>query len=224
VIVQIYGITHPDDARMVAQSGCDNVGVVLDEGFGTWDGVDAPTARAIRSELSGVTVVALSLATDADRILRTVEVVDPQVVHLVRVTEAWQPHDVVALRDRLGDVAIMLTVGVRDETAVDVARRFAGVCDFVLLDTAHPTTDVVGATGVTHDWAVSRQVVDAIDVPVVLAGGLGPENVVEAIEAVRPAGVDSETRTSRGDDRRRKDPDKVRAFVTRTRHASIARE
>jgi phosphoribosylanthranilate isomerase len=49
--------------------------------------------------------------------------------------------------------------------------------------------------------------------PVVLAGGLGPDNVTEAICRVRPAGVDSETRTSRADDRRRKDLPKVEAFI-----------
>jgi phosphoribosylanthranilate isomerase len=52
---------------------------------------------------------------------------------------------------------------------------------------------------------------------VILAGGLGPENVAEAIARVRPAGVDSETRTSRDDDRRRKDLAKVEAFIERAR-------
>jgi phosphoribosylanthranilate isomerase len=221
MIVQIYGITHPDDARLVAASGADNAGVVLDEGFGTWDGVDAPTARAIVRELAGVNVVALSLATDADAIMRTMDVVTPDIAHLVRVTEAWHPDDVATLRERLGDIGVMLTIGVRDAGAVDVARRFAGVCDFFLLDTAHPETGVVGATGVTHDWAINRELVDAVDVPVVLAGGLGPDNVVAAIEVVGPAGVDSETRTSRDDDRRRKDPQRVHDFVQRSRHASV---
>jgi phosphoribosylanthranilate isomerase len=113
----------------------------------------------------------------------------------------------------------MLTVGVRDGSALDLARRFDGACDCFLLDTAHPATGVVGATGVTHDWAISRQVVGAVTTPVILAGGLGPGNVVAAIEEVAPAGVDSETRTSRDDDRRRKDANKVRRFVALARAA-----
>ena len=117
------------------------------------------------------------------------------------------------LRDELAPVRVMVTVPVRDIGAVDVARRFAGCADLLLLDTADPSNGVVGATGHTHDWAVSAEIVAAVDVPVLLAGGLGPDNVGEAIRRVRPAGVDSETRTSHSHDRRRKDPDKVRRLI-----------
>ena len=75
----------------------------------------------------------------------------------------------------------------------------------------------MGATGLVHDWALSGAIVGAVSAqwscPVFLAGGLGPENVASAIEQVRPGGVDSETRTSRSDDRRRKDLDKVERFI-----------
>jgi len=67
---------------------------------------------------------------------------------------------------------------------------------------------------------VSRRIVERVPVPVILAGGLGPDNVVEAIRQTRPAGVDSETRTSRDDDRRRKDPERVRVFIQRARAAA----
>ena len=72
---------------------------------------------------------------------------------------------------------------------------------------------MVGATGLTHDWSLSAQIVDEVQTPVILAGGLGPDNVAAAVRQVRPAGVDSETNTSRPDDRRRKDPDRVQRFV-----------
>jgi phosphoribosylanthranilate isomerase len=192
---------------------------VLDEGYSTWDSVDEPTARLIVGELAAVNVVALSLATDEHEICRTVDTLQPDIAHLVRVTDTWQPDAVAALRERLAPVELMLTVGVRDATAVDTACRFAPVCDYLLLDTAHPTTDVVGATGIAHDWTISRQIVDAVTTPVILAGGLGPENVRQAIDAVQPAGVDSETRTSLANDRRRKEPQSVRQFVELARRA-----
>jgi phosphoribosylanthranilate isomerase len=220
VIVQIYGVTTPEDAAMVDAAGPDNVGVVLDEGIDTWDSVDEATMRTILPELRDTTVVALSLSTERDRILRTVACIEPAIVHLAR---AWGGLDLEALarlRDDLAPIQLMLTVPVRDATAVDAARALAPLCDALLLDSAHPRTGVVGASGLTHDWSHSRSVVDAVDVPVVLAGGLGPENVREAIRRVGPAGVDSETRTSRHDDRRRKDPEKVRQFIARAREAA----
>jgi phosphoribosylanthranilate isomerase len=87
----------------------------------------------------------------------------------------------------------------------------------LLLDTKHPDTGVVGATGHTHDWSISADIVNSLDITVVLAGGLGPENVRDAIAAVRPFGVDSETRTSLESDRRRKDIAKVEAFISLAR-------
>jgi phosphoribosylanthranilate isomerase len=220
VLIQIYGLTTVEDAALVAASGAHHAGVVLDEGFATWDQVDEPTTRAIAAELRAagtVKVVGLSLATDADAIRRTLEIIEPDIAHIVRLTEEWEPDAVARLREQIAPVQLMLTIGVRDPTAVDVATRFAAVADSFLLDTAHPDTGVVGATGVVHDWGISHAIVTAVDIPVILAGGLGPENVVEAISAVQPAGVDSETRTSRSDDRRRKDPEKVRQFVAAVR-------
>jgi phosphoribosylanthranilate isomerase len=78
-----------------------------------------------------------------------------------------------------------------------------------------------GALGVTHDWSISRRIVDLVRVPVVLAGGLGPDNVAEAIRAVRPAGVDSKTRTDR-DGSHTKDLERVRRFHEAARAAAAS--
>lgn len=219
MLVQIYGITTPGDAEMVNALAPDNVGVVVDEGFQTWDGVDEATARLIVSELTDVTVVALSLAVERERILRTVEVVSPSVLHLVRAAEEMPPELLASLRDELDSISLMLTLPVLNETSVALAQSLSGATDYLLLDTAHPQSGQVGATGLVHDWALSRRIAESSADPVVLAGGLGPANVREAIEAVRPFGVDSETRTSRDDDRRKKDPEKVRLFIERARTA-----
>ena len=217
MLVQIYGITTPEDAEMVNSLAPDNVGVVLDEGFQTWDGVDEATARMIVSELTDVTVVALSLAIERERILRTVEVVSPSVLHLVRAAEKMPPEPLASLRDELNPITLMLTVPVRNQASITQAQSISEATDYLLLDSAHPKSGQVGATGLVHDWALSRRIVESCAVPSVLAGGLGPTNVREAIEAVRPFGVDSETRTSRDDDRRRKDPERVRLFIEHAR-------
>ena len=64
--------------------------------------------------------------------------------------------------------------------------------DALLLDSGNPTAQVkaLGGTGRVHDWSLSRRIVDAIPMPVYLAGGLTPENVADAVAAVRPFGLD----------------------------------
>jgi phosphoribosylanthranilate isomerase len=220
MLTQIYGITTPEDAALVNALRPDHVGVVLGEGIETWDSVDPATLRAILAELCDVAVVALSLSTSRERILRTVETVRPAWLHLARAADGMSPAFVAALRAEIAPVRVMVTIPVRDSSALETAERFAPCADALLLDSAHPATGVVGATGHVHDWSVSRRVVECVSVPVILAGGLGPDNVVEAIRRTRPAGVDSETRTSRDDDRRRKDPERVRLFLERA-HAAL---
>ncbi len=216
MFVQIYGITTVEDAAAVDRLGPDSVGLVLDEGVPTWDSVDAETARAIVRALPHVRVAALSLSTDPDRILSTVKTIGPDIVHLARA-DAIDDGTLQRIRAKVEPAQLLLTVPVDGPGAMDVARRLSEVGDSLLLDTKHPHTGVVGATGHTHDWSISADIVNSLDITVVLAGGLGPDNVRDAITAVRPFGVDSETRTSFESDRRRKDIAKVESFISLAR-------
>jgi phosphoribosylanthranilate isomerase len=221
VLTQIYGLTTVDDAVAVDRLRPDHVGIVVDEGIDTWDLVDEDTALAIAAAVRHARVVALSLSTAPDRIAATADLLRPAVIHLARA-HLMAPGALAAVRERVAPAELMLTVPVIDDGALDVAARLGGHGDWLLLDSSHPGTGVVGATGLVHDWTVSARIVAAATAPVVLAGGLGPRNVADAIRAVGPAGVDSETRTSRDDDRRRKDLDKVEAFLAAVASATTS--
>lgn len=121
------------------------------------------------------------------------------------------------LRAALPGVRLVQVVHVEGEDAVDeavaVARGADGRgADAILLDSGRPGAHVpeLGGTGRVHDWAVSRAVVEAVDVPVFLAGGLNGGNVAEAVAAAGPYGVDvcSGVRTDG-----QLDPVKLEAFV-----------
>jgi phosphoribosylanthranilate isomerase len=62
--------------------------------------------------------------------------------------------------------------------------------DILMLDSHGPGDAQIGALGVTHHWELDRKIVESVRIPVIIAGGLGPDNVIAAIRAVRPAGVD----------------------------------
>jgi phosphoribosylanthranilate isomerase len=96
------------------------------------------------------------------------------------------------LRAELPGVALVQVVHVRGEESFEEALRVARHVDALLLDSGNQSLAVkeLGGTGRTHDWRVSRRVVEASPVPVFLAGGLRPENVADAVSAVRPFGLD----------------------------------
>ena len=82
-----------------------------------------------------------------------------------------------------------------------------------MLDSGAKGGKFAGARGETHDWTISREIVEQSRIPVILAGGLTAENVGEAIAIVRPWGVDSFTHTDVASSRGKKDVARVRAFV-----------
>ena len=114
------------------------------------------------------------------------EFVSPSVLHLVRAAKQMSPEMLAALRDELDPIKLMLTVPVLNERSVIQAQSLSTATDYLLLDSAHPQSGRVGATGLVHDWALSRRIAESCAALSVLAGGLGPANVREAIEAVRP--------------------------------------
>ncbi|MCA9320684.1 MAG: phosphoribosylanthranilate isomerase, partial [Planctomycetes bacterium] len=97
-----------------------------------------------------------------------------------------------ALRAALPGIKIVPVIHVIGPESVREAREMASVADAILLDSGNPTLAVkeLGGTGRTHDWTLSRQIRDAVPVPVYLAGGLGSHNVRQALQAVRPFGLD----------------------------------
>jgi hypothetical protein len=139
---------------MVNELALDHVGLALDEGFDAWDSVDADTALAIASKLKDVVVVAPSLAVERDQILRTVEAVSPSILHLARAVDCMTHEALSVLRAEIASVRLMVTAPVVGWVSVKKACDLAQSADFLLLDSAHPATRMVGATGLVHDSGV----------------------------------------------------------------------
>ena len=79
-----------------------------------------------------------------------------------------------------------------------------------------------GALGVTHSWELDRRIIESVRIPAIIAGGLGPENVRNAIRVAHPAGVDSKTKTDQSDGTHTKDLQRVSAFVKAARSLKLA--
>jgi phosphoribosylanthranilate isomerase len=96
------------------------------------------------------------------------------------------------LRDELPGIALVQVVHVTDSASVDYAIASASHVDALLLDSGDLRLAVkeLGGTGRIHDWKLSRQIREAVRIPLFLAGGLNPANVADAIAAVEPFGLD----------------------------------
>jgi len=216
MIVQIYEVADIEEAVALAALGVDHVGVLV--GGGGFPRELAPAAaRAIFAALpSSTRRVALSLSADPDEIARAIEGARPDILHLGAAIELLTADQVRALKARHPGLPIMRSIPVVGAESVALAKDHEGVADFLLLDSHTPGDRQIGAVGRTHDWTISRRIVETVAVPAILAGGLGPDNVGDAIRAVRPFGVDSKTRTDRTDGAG-KDRAKVAAFVAAAR-------
>jgi len=184
--------------------------------------VDFPAARAIAQAVKDLaTSVALTVDHDLSAIVAMVEAVRPDILHLCGLSGSLLPPAVQALRARLPGVAIMQAISVAGSEAIETARQYQDSVDYLILDTQAPDIAGIGASGKTHDWGISRSIVRQSPIPVILAGGLSPENVAAAIQAVRPWGVDSLTHTNRPlpGGGFRKDLERIHQFVTAARGA-----
>jgi phosphoribosylanthranilate isomerase len=125
-----------------------------------------------------------------------------------------------SIKEREPRLAIIksLVIGLHPvEQLLDLVQRTSSYVDAYITDTFDPRTGACGATGKTHDWRVSAQLVQHSPRPVILAGGLTPGNVRAAILAVRPAGVDAHTGLE--DVTGRKSEEKVKQFLSEAQGA-----
>ncbi|QLH77670.1 phosphoribosylanthranilate isomerase [Halosimplex rubrum] len=216
--VKVCGVTRETDREAVVAAGADAVGVISDVPVDTPREVDADTAGDLLAGVPPlVTGVLVTMPTTVEAAVDLAATVEPDAV---QVHGGLSPGELGALGHRLSQDLVVAV----DAEADDIAD-YADAADALLVDSVD--AEGGGGTGETHDWERTREVVADLDVPVILAGGLTPENVAAAVETVRPFGVDVATGVERvdGDGSRvggEKDPETVRSFVAAARRREVA--
>ena len=216
VYTQIYSLQYPDEALACVEAGADRIGVLVGEAGGKFPcAVTEEQAMAIFEAVKGKAVrILISVLPDPEAIIEQTKRLRPDVLHLCANYDG-DPAFKERLNREVPGVLLMEAVGVgTDPKAIDEAIYKATFSDILILDSVSTTVPGVGAAGVTHDWDIDAEIVRRVSVPVVEAGGLGPDNVADAIEKIRPWAVDSLTKTSVKENGvlLRKDIDKVREF------------
>ena len=213
MLVQIFEVQTPEEAAALVRLGVDHIGVLVGDGAFPRELSITRTKAIFAAVPAGHKRVALSLSADLEHVARVVDETRPDIVQVQAEVEDFPVDMTRALKERFPQTPIVRAVPVIDEASIETAASYRDVADFLLLDTYDLEKRQFGALGRVHDWNLSRRIVDEVGIPVILAGGLGPDNVASAIATVHPAGVDSKTRTDRTDGSG-KDLEKVKAFVT----------
>ena len=221
-MIQIYSIQTVEEALQCVQAGAEAIGVAVATGANLPAEVPEATCAEIFAALEGRAQRVLLVVTQTEE--ETVEYVrrlQPDILQLCGNRLPATPEFAAQCRAVRPGLRVLQAVGVNGPEAIDRAKYFAGFCDMLILDSIAPGIAGIGAAGRTHDWSIDAEIVRSVPCHVVLAGGLDAENVRTAIEAVRPWGVDSFTRTSDRlpDGGSRKNIEKVRAFVQAAREA-----
>lgn len=213
VRVKVCGITTAEDAWTAIDLGVDALGFLVGLLHESEDELSAHDAGKIVEGLPpfiGTTLV--THRADPADVRDLVGHVRPQVVQL---HGAYPLERISALREAFPAVKIIKAVHVDGEASIAAALEAARHADAVLLDSRTPTR--IGGTGLTHDWSISRRIREALaTTPVILAGGLTPDNVADAIERVQPYAVDVNSGVSLR--RGKKSPPLIEAFMRAARH------
>jgi phosphoribosylanthranilate isomerase len=216
VRVKICGIRRYEDARLAIDAGADALGFLVGQNHPSPDFLEVEQARAIVSVLPPF--ITSVLVTHVEDEKNVIELIHALGVSSVQIHSGMSPDGVSEVRHSCKWIKIIKSLHVVNEKSIGLLGLYEGRVDAFLLDSINVNSGQVGGTGQTHDWGISRDIVRHARRPVILAGGLNPANVAEAIRLVAPFGVDvnSGTKGPGGF----KDPEKVRAFVSVARRVN----
>jgi phosphoribosylanthranilate isomerase len=217
VRVQIAGVSTLEEALECERAGVDALGFTVRLPTGVHDGLTEAKARSIIAALPPfVSSVAITYAGNAREAVELCRFLGAGALQL---HGEFPTQELPLIRAGLPHIKLIRAVHVTGRDAVAKARSLERHVDAIILDTYDPESGRGGATGKTHDWSVSRQIVERSRVPIILAGGLTPENVEEAVRVVRPWAVDVHTGIENADGSR--SFEKIRAFVARAKGGGV---
>ena len=189
VRVKICCISSVEEAQLAIRYGASAVGLVSAMPSGPGVIADEEIAVIARTVPPPVSRFLLTSQQTARGIIAQQKQSGCEVLQL---TDSVPFNELKILRQELLGVRLVQVIHVVGEESLAEAEAVCPFVDALLLDSGNPhlAVKVLGGTGNRHDWTISRRIRDAVPIPLFLAGGLKPENVRQAIEEVKPFGLD----------------------------------
>ncbi len=187
--VKICCITSVEEACLAIRYGASALGLVSEMPSGPGPIPEDLIAKIARSVPPSVSSFLLTSKQEPSEIIAQHRKCGTNVIQLV---DRMKASDYEELRRALPGISIVQVVHVTGEEAINEACTVEPHVNGILLDSGNRSLKVkeLGGTGRTHDWTISKKIRDKVAVPIFLAGGLNPHNVLEGIKQVQPFGVD----------------------------------
>ncbi len=190
--IQAAGVSSLREALFCKRVGIDSLGFTLRLPEGIHDGLTEKKAAYIISRLpEGILPLVITYVRTARQACSLTKAVGAIAIqfHGGIISE-----EISVFRELCPDVRTIGLITVTGKEAIERAAQFGpSLWDGIILDSRDLVTGKTGATGILHDWKISAEIVRIAKVPVILAGGLTAQNVAQAINQVRPHGVDAHT-------------------------------
>jgi phosphoribosylanthranilate isomerase len=212
--VKICGITREEDLAVAVDAGADAVGFLVGVPASPRNLTLEQAKRLLKQVPIFVDSVVVTVPDSVDSLVKIYERLGPTALQI----HGEKPLEASVIRKKTGDTRLIKTFYIKTANASGTIKEYSKDFDAILLDSFD--RGQYGGTGRVHDWELSRQIRQIIEpTPLILAGGLNPENVKEAILTVQPyavdvaSGVESQPAI--------KDPKKVLAFIENAKEVKI---
>lgn len=207
--IQMAGIRNVNDALMCVECGVNIIGLLVGQAHTSDDFISKELARAIKIALPlNIKTTLITHLENAEEIIELAKFIE---VDYIQLHSHLPESEVKIIREALPDKKLLRLIHIDSDgkllTDVDAIENV----DFYFTDSINLKTNQVGGTGLIHNLETDKMLVEKLDKPVFIAGGLNPDNVAEAVRFCRPYGVDVNSGCRALDGSR--DKEKVLAFV-----------
>lgn len=214
-LIQIAGIIDKEEALMLMEEGTDYLGFPLRLPINKEDLTEDEAVDVIKIITPPRHAVLITYLNKADEIIKFCDKLN---VKIVQLHGKISKEELEKTKIQRPDIQVIKSLVVAKDNYLlleTMVNTLSPWVDAYITDTFDPETGAEGATGKTHDWNISRRIVEISPKPVIIAGGLNPANVKKAILEIRPAGVDVHTGIERADGR--KDSGLVKKFIAESK-------
>ena len=189
VKVKICCISSVEEAKLAVAYGAAAIGLVGRMPSGPGIITDELIHAIAKTVPPPIQTFLLTSETTTDNIIEHHRKVNTTTIQIVDALSGREYHKI---REAIPNVQLVQVIHVLDEGSIKEAIEISEFVDAILLDSGNPNlpTKVLGGTGKTHNWDLSKKIREEISLPVFLAGGINKDNIKKAIEYVQPYGID----------------------------------